>query len=95
MRALVEARELHACGALDGYSLKGTPMKYGTPVVLTGLGAFLTLLAAAFAQDILFAQHMGLICAVLAIATVVLLRMENFKAAPKSASGSSPSRRPR
>ena len=48
---------------------------------LVGLGAFLALLGAAFAQDAEFQTHAWVIFIVLAIATVVMLRNTKFSAA--------------
>ena len=48
---------------------------------LVGLGAFLSLLGAAFAQDAAFSTHAWVIFIVLAIATVVMLRNTKFSAA--------------
>jgi cytochrome c oxidase cbb3-type subunit 1 len=48
---------------------------------LVGLGAFLALLGAAFAQDAEFSTHAWVVFIVLAIATVVMLRNTKFSAA--------------
>ncbi|GLQ38435.1 cytochrome c oxidase, cbb3-type subunit I [Rhizobium albus] len=53
-------------------------MTYGPQTIGVGLFAFLALLGAAFAADPLFAQHMGILAIVLAIATVVMLRRQFF-----------------
>jgi cytochrome c oxidase cbb3-type subunit 1 len=53
-------------------------MLTATPMIFTGTGAFLALLAAAFAKDSFFAQHMAILTAVLAIATIVMLRKFQF-----------------
>jgi cytochrome c oxidase cbb3-type subunit I len=53
-------------------------MTYGPQTIGVGLFAFLALLGAAFAADPLFAQHMGILTIVLAIATVVMLRRQFF-----------------
>jgi cytochrome c oxidase cbb3-type subunit I len=53
-------------------------MTYGPQTIGVGLFAFLALLCAAFAADSLFAQHMGILAIVLAIATVVMLRRQFF-----------------
>jgi cytochrome c oxidase cbb3-type subunit I len=53
-------------------------MTYGPQTIGVGLFAFLALLGAAFAADPLFAQHMGILTVVLAIATVVILRRQFF-----------------
>ena len=49
-------------------------MKYMKETILVGLGAFLALLGAGMGQDVLFRTHMWVLFAVLALATIVLLR---------------------
>ena len=49
-----------------------------TPIVFTGFGALGALLAAGFAKDTLFAQHMTVLTVVLSIATIILLRNFQF-----------------
>jgi cytochrome c oxidase cbb3-type subunit I len=53
-------------------------MTYGPQTIGVGLFAFLALLGAALTADPLFAQHMGILALVLAVATVVLLRRQSF-----------------
>ena len=53
-------------------------MRNATEAFLVGGGAFLALLAAAFAQDSLFQAHAWVLFLVLAIATIILLRRIEF-----------------
>jgi cytochrome c oxidase cbb3-type subunit 1 len=53
-------------------------MTYGPQTIGVGLFAFLALLGAALTADPLFAQHMGILALVLAVATVVMLRRQSF-----------------
>ncbi|MBD8554722.1 cytochrome-c oxidase, cbb3-type subunit I [Rhizobium sp. CFBP 8762] len=62
-------------------------MKYTTETIMLGAGAFLALLAAAFAQDSLFQSHMWVLFFVLLASTVVMVRRVSFAPAarlPKS-----------
>ena len=61
-------------------------MKFAFETVVVGIGAFLALLGAAFAQDRLFEAHMGALFFVLLCCTVLLLRRMSFKA-PAVAAG--------
>ena len=61
-------------------------MKFAFETVVVGIGAFLALLGAAFAQDRLFEAHMWVLFFVLLCCTVVLLRRMSFKA-PAVAAG--------
>jgi cytochrome c oxidase cbb3-type subunit 1 len=56
-------------------------MRFGPHIIGVGLFAFLAMLGAAFTSDPLFAQHMGVLSAVLAIATIVLLRTTSLSPA--------------
>ncbi len=60
-------------------------MKYSTETALVGVGAFLALLGAGFAQDSLFQAHMWVLFFTLLVATVVLLRRVSFAPAAVSA----------
>ncbi|MDH6267269.1 cytochrome c oxidase cbb3-type subunit 1 [Rhizobium sp. SG_E_25_P2] len=61
-------------------------MNYTLETILVALGAFLALLAAGFAQDHLFQQHMFVAFISLALGTILLLRHAKFAtAAPVSA----------
>ena len=53
-------------------------MKYGTAIIVIGLGAFFALLGAAFAADDLFRAHMWVLVIVLAASAAVLLRRTSF-----------------
>ena len=55
-------------------------MKFAFETVVVGIGAFLALLGAAFAQDDLFEAHMWVLFFVLLCCTVVLLRRMSFSA---------------
>lgn len=62
-------------------------MKYTTETIMLAAGAFLALLAAAFAQDSLFQSHMWVLFFVLLASTVVMVRRVSFAPAvrlPKS-----------
>ncbi|SIQ15600.1 cytochrome c oxidase cbb3-type subunit 1 [Rhizobium sp. RU20A] len=59
-------------------------MKYSTETAVVGIGAFLALLGAGFAQDALFQAHMWVLFFTLLVATVILLRRVSF--VPASAS---------
>ncbi len=59
-------------------------MRNGTEAVVVGIAAFLTFLAAGFAQDDLFRAHAWILFAILAIATVVLFRRVEFAPAGQS-----------
>ncbi|MDF2371157.1 MAG: cytochrome-c oxidase, cbb3-type subunit I [Rhizobiaceae bacterium] len=56
-------------------------MKFGVETIIVGIGAFLALLAAAFAQDKAFESHMWVLFFVLLCAVVVLLRRSSFTTA--------------
>ncbi|MEM5500267.1 cytochrome-c oxidase, cbb3-type subunit I [Ahrensia kielensis] len=53
-------------------------MLTATPIILTGAGAFIGLLASAFAKDAFFAQHMAILAIILTIATAILLKRFQF-----------------
>lgn len=58
-------------------------MRHATSIVGLGVFSFLAILAAAFAHDNAFANHMWVLAIVLVISVIVLLRRENFqRAAP-------------
>ncbi|WP_377289454.1 cytochrome-c oxidase, cbb3-type subunit I [Rhizobium sp. SG2393] len=60
-------------------------MKYSTETAFVGIGAFLALLGAGFAQDSLFQAHMWVLFFTLLVATVLLLRRISFAPAAASA----------
>ncbi|MEL6947891.1 MAG: cytochrome-c oxidase, cbb3-type subunit I, partial [Pseudomonadota bacterium] len=59
-------------------------MKNGTEAILLGVATFLAFLVAGFAQDALFQAHMWVLCAVLALTTLVLMRRVEFAPAGQS-----------
>ncbi len=52
------------------------------PIVTTGAGTFAAVLAIAFTQDSIFAQHMSVLALVLGISTIILLRQFDATPAP-------------
>ena len=53
-------------------------MRYGPYIIGVGLFAFLAMLGAAFTEDPVFAQHMTVLCVVLAISAILLMRKTSF-----------------
>lgn len=59
-------------------------MNFGTPTAITGMGAFFLVVLAALSPDPAFSTHMGLTAAVLAIATIILLRKVDLISSPQN-----------
>ncbi|MEN0002236.1 MAG: cbb3-type cytochrome c oxidase subunit I, partial [Pseudomonadota bacterium] len=57
-------------------------MRNASAFISTGIGTLGAVVAAALAQDSLFAQHMSVLALVLGIATIVMLRMYNVAPVP-------------
>ncbi|MEN0088617.1 MAG: cbb3-type cytochrome c oxidase subunit I, partial [Pseudomonadota bacterium] len=53
-------------------------MQSGTSIAITGLGAFAAMALAAFSNDTLFSQHFTVLAIVLAIATIIMLRLYDY-----------------
>ena len=56
-------------------------MRHATSIIGLGIFSFLAILAAAFAHDTAFANHMWVLAIVLVVSVIVLLRRENFQPA--------------